>query len=153
MLATQEICDRRGLLEAEQALARVLSYVRPIQGTDNVALHEATGRVTIDALRSTIPLPPFDQSAVDGYAVLDQDLATARRILRRVGRVAAGSTATAALNPGETVKLLTGAPIPGGVRAVVMEEKVRFDRAVVIIESAIELGINIRSRGEAVEVG
>ena len=86
MLATQDICDRPGLLDAEQALARVLSYLTPIQGTDNVGLHEATGRVTIAALRSTIPLPPFDQSAVDGYAVLDHDLATTRRMLRRVGR-------------------------------------------------------------------
>jgi len=153
VLAIQEICDRPGLLDAQQALARVLSYVTPIQGTDNVALHEATGRVTIDALRSTIPVPPFDQSAVDGYAILDQDLITTRRILRRVGRVAAGSTATAALNPGETVKLLTGAPIPGGVRAVVMEEKVRFDRATVIIDSPIEPGLNIRRRGEDVQEG
>ena len=72
MLAIQEICDRPGLLDAHEALARVLSHVRPVQGTDNVALHEATGRVMIDALRSTIPLPPFDQSAVDGYAILDQ---------------------------------------------------------------------------------
>ena len=69
MLAIQEVCDRPGLLDPEQALARVLSYVRPIEGTDKVPLHEATGRITIDAMQSTIPMPPFDQSAVDGYAV------------------------------------------------------------------------------------
>ena len=47
MLAIQQICDRPGLFDAQQALERVLSYVTPIQGTDNVALHEATGRVNV----------------------------------------------------------------------------------------------------------
>jgi molybdopterin molybdotransferase len=153
MLAIQDICDRPGLLDIEQALTRVLSYVTPIEGTDDLTLHEATGRVVIDAVRSTIPLPPFDQSAVDGYAVLEQNLAISPRVLRRIGRVAAGSAATVSLNPGETTKLLTGAPIPAGVRAVVMEEKVRFGGPNIIIDGAIEPGMNIRRRGEDVEEG
>src|SRR5271163_1118642 len=106
MLATQDVCDRPGLLDAEQALARALSYVKPVAESDDVSLHEASGRVTISIIRSAIPLPPFDQSAVDGYAVHEQDLSVTRRQLRRVGRVAAGATAKWSLKPGETVKLL-----------------------------------------------
>ena len=152
MLAVQEICDRPGLLDIEQALARVLAWITPIEGIDDLALHEATGRITIDPSHSAIPMPPFDQSAVDGYAVLDRDLAgSRRRVEARRPTLPAGSTGKWSLNPGETVKLLTGAPIPAGVRAVVMEEKVRFHGRVVIIDSAIEPGMNIRRRGEDVE--
>lgn len=153
MLATQEICDRPGLLDPEQALAFALSNVNPIKGTEEVPLREAMGRIAIDVMRSSIPLPPFDQSAVDGYAIHEQDLAAARRNLQRVGRVTAGAATVRSIKPGETVKLLTGAPIPAGGRAVVMEEKVRATEMHVIVNSVIESGMNIRRRGEDVEQG
>src|SRR5450432_232245 len=102
MLAMQDICDRPGLLDADHALRQVLSYVTPIHGTDGVALREAAGRVTVEIQRSAIPLPPFDQSAVDGYAVLEHDLGTSHRSLTCIGRVAAGAAASGFLKPGET---------------------------------------------------
>ena len=152
MHASREICDRPGLLDAEQALALVLSYVRAVDGTDDLQLSDAMGRIAVDALRSSIPLPPFDQSAVDGYAVHEDDLSTGTRSLRRAGRVTAGMAGTI-LTPGETVKLLTGAPIPVGARAVVMEERVRANGATVQLDSGVERGMNIRRRGEDVAEG
>ncbi len=152
MLTRQDICDRPGLLEPEHALARILSFVQPIEGAEEVALIEATGRITISAIRSKISLPPFDQSAVDGYAILDRDIADARTVLTRVGRVAAGSPTTQTLTPGETVKLLTGAAIPPGVDAVVMEEKVQLSGDRVTLRAATP-GLNIRRKGEDVQAG
>ncbi len=153
MLATQDICDRPDLLDPEQALAYALSYIKPVEGTGEVSLQEAIGRIAVEVIRSSIPLPPFDQSAVDGYAIHGQDIATGRCSLRRVGRIAAGAATARSLDPGQTVKLLTGAPIPPGVRAVVMEEKVRFADMQVIVIPVIETGMNIRRRGEDVEQG
>lgn len=151
MRPTEDICGRPGLLDPEQALVCALSFVKPIEGTEDVPLQEATGRIAVNAIRSSIPLPPFDQSAVDGYAVHEQDLVNANRILRSVGRVPAGTVAASSIRPGETLKLLTGAQIPKGICSVVMEEKVRLDGDEVSIDSMIEPGMNIRRRGEDVE--
>ena len=130
----------------------MLSYVTPIEGTDDLALHEATGRIAIDARR-----PPF--RCRRSIKALSMAMPFTSRISPTSRRVCGASVASRrfpiaqSLDPGETVKLLTGAPIPAGVCGVVMEEKVRFAGSEVMIDGAIESGMNIRRRGEDVEQG
>jgi molybdopterin molybdotransferase len=151
MHATENVCERPGLLDPAEALAVALSFVRPIDGAEDVQLSNAIGRITAETMRSAVPLPPFDQSAVDGYAIHEGDLAGMKgRSLRLSGRVVAGATSVQAIKTGLTVKLLTGAPIPAGTGAVVMEEKVRMNGADIGFASDAEPGMNIRRRGEDV---
>jgi|SRR5580692_200010 molybdopterin molybdotransferase len=101
-----------------------------------------------------MPLPPFDQSAVDGYGIRHDDLATAAtKGFGQVGTTFAGANHTACPNKGEVVRLLTGASIPPGVDAVVMEEKVRIVGTEVTFDRPAESGLNIRRRGEDVGAG
>jgi molybdopterin molybdotransferase len=83
------------------------------------------GRITAASATSAIPLPPFDQSAVDGYGIHSEDVAEANSgPFPIIGVLVAGSYRAPTLRKGEVVRLLTGAVVPKGVAAVVMEEKV-----------------------------
>jgi hypothetical protein len=94
---------------------------------------------------SAIPLPPFDQSAVDGYGIHTDDVADANMgPFPIVDRLVAGSHRTPALRKGEAVRLLTGAAIPKGVAAVVMEEKATATEQKVTIGRSADAGLNIR---------
>lgn len=154
MQATENVCERPGLLDPNEALTIALSFARPIDGVDDVQLSEAVGQITAETMMSSLPLPPFDQSAVDGYAIHEADLATIKgRSLMLSGRVVAGATSVQAIKHGQTVKLLTGAPIPAGADAVVMEEKVSVNGAAIGFASDAQPGMNIRRRGEDVGEG
>src|SRR5262245_48741964 len=87
--------------------------VVPVAETESVPLHAARGRVVASDVLAPIDLPPFDNSAVDGYAVRHADLAPAAETrLAVVERVTAGRAATRALAPGEAIRIFTGAPMP-----------------------------------------
>jgi molybdopterin molybdotransferase len=124
MLYINEVCDRPGLLDLDVALNIALEVVTPVGEHESIPLRVCAGRITAAPATSAIPLPPFDQSAVDGYGIHADDVAEAKTgPFPIVGRLVAGSHHSPALRPGETVRLLTGAAIPKGVAAVVMEEK------------------------------
>src|SRR5437867_12889409 len=116
------------MIELEEALARILNSV-PAPIPEAVPLSEADGRVVTEQLRSPIDLPPFDNSAMDGYAVRAADVASATSgapvRLRQCGRVAAGETYTGEVGQGTCVRLFTGSPMPPGADAVVMQEDAR----------------------------
>ncbi len=155
MHATENVCERPGLLDPNEALTIALTFVRAIDGVEHVRLSDAVGRITAETMRSSLPLPPFDQSAVDGYAIHESDLPGMKgRSLTLSGRaVVAGARSVQAVKPGRTVKLLTGAPIPAGADAVVMEEKVIVNGSAIGFASDAEPGMNIRRRGEDVGEG
>ena len=151
MLVTENVCDRPGLLEIDAALKIALGIVAPVPEREIVPLRVCTGRVTTGKGVSSMPLPPFDQSAVDGYGLHADDVAAQRTgPFRLVGRVVAGARRGPTLAPGEAVRLLTGAAIPNGVAAVVMEEKATEREQQVRIERPSEIGLNIRHAGEDV---
>jgi molybdopterin molybdotransferase len=107
----------KGLLSVDEALAQMLARARPVAEVEEVATLEATGRVLARAQRSTMNVPPLDNSAMDGYAVRVSDglkLKVAQRIM-------AGSVGEP-LAPGTAARIFTGAPIPSGADAVVMQE-------------------------------
>jgi hypothetical protein len=145
MLHVEEVCDRPGLLDVDAALAIALRVVAPVTEHEVVPLRACTGRVTSATATSAIPLPPFDQSAVDGYGIHTDDVADANMgPFPIVDRLVAGSHRTPALRKGEAVRLLTGAAIPKGVAAVVMEEKATATEQKVTIGRSADAGLNIR---------
>jgi molybdopterin molybdotransferase len=137
--------------EAEQLIA---ARVTPVSGQEMVPLGEALGRVLSADLVAPFNLPPFDNSAVDGYAVRGEDIDSAReQRLTIVDRVAAGHAATHAVKPGEAVRIFTGAPMPAGADTVFMQEDCRIDGADVIVPPGLSRGANRRVAGEDIRAG
>jgi molybdopterin molybdotransferase len=137
--------------EVERLIAE---RVAPIAEIETVALAEAGGRVVAHDVTAPIALPPFDNSAVDGYAVRHADLdAAAETGLTVVDRVTAGRAAERPLAAGAAVRIFTGAPMPAGADTVFMQEDVRADGNAVIVPPGLKLGANRRLAGEDVRVG
>src|SRR5438034_3856869 len=111
----------KGLIDVDEALERLLTGTRPVAETETVATLSATGRVLAAAQRSTMNVPPMDNSAMDGYAVRLADLKGPEPRLKVSQKIPAGSTGKL-LEPGTAARIFTGAPIPAGADAVVMQE-------------------------------
>ncbi|MBN1136222.1 MAG: molybdopterin molybdotransferase MoeA [Anaerolineae bacterium] len=106
------------MISVEEALAEILSHVRPLE-PERVPILEALSRVLAEEIVSDIDIPPFDNSAMDGYAVRVADVAGAPVHLTVRGSVAAGYVTAARLEPGTAIRIMTGAPMPDGADAVV----------------------------------
>lgn len=131
----------------EEARGRVLSEARPLPAED-VPLDRALGRVLAEDVTSPVDVPPFDTSAMDGFALA----APAGGLLRMVGESRAGRPAEVAVEPGTAVAISTGAAIPDGARAVVPLEHTVSEGGSVRAEAVPE-GANIRRAGEDVRAG
>ena len=112
---------RQPLLALDDALAQLLGAVTPLQTTEQVATLQADGRVLAADVVSDLHVPPQDNSSMDGYAVRCADVAAAGATLTVSQRIAAGAAGTELL-PGTAARIFTGAPIPPGADAVVMQE-------------------------------
>ena len=122
--------------------------------TEMIALRESAGRVLARDVRSDVAWPPFDTSAMDGYAVIVSDFAAGKGpVAERPGVVGAGALPPAPLKSGEAVRIMTGAPVPDGTEAILPVEKVhRGDGAITALASP-EKGEHLRRRGESIEEG
>ena len=137
--------------EAEQLIG---ARVNPVSGRQRVPLREALGRVLAVDIVAPLNLPPFDNSAVDGFAVRGDDIDAAReQRLSIVDRVAAGHAASHAVKSGEAVRIFTGAPMPAGADTVFMQEDCRIDGAHVIVPPGLSRGANRRLAGEDIRAG
>jgi molybdopterin molybdotransferase len=121
------------LISVEEALAEILSHVRPLN-PERVAILDALGRVLAEEVVSDIDIPPFDNSAMDGYAVRAADVAGASpespMRLAVTGSVAAGYVSSGRVEPGTAIRIMTGAPLPDGADAVVpFEDTGDMDRS------------------------
>ncbi len=128
-------------ISLEEARRRLASAVKPIQRTDHVTLDRAVGRVAAAEIVSPIDVPPFARSAMDGYALVSADTASASKNtparLRLVDRVFTAEISSTIVSAGSCVEIATGAPIPDGADAVVMvEETGRVDNAIEIYAAA-----------------
>lgn len=145
------------LLSVDEARARILDQVPPL-GDELVLLSEAAGRVLSGELRARRALPSFDNSAMDGVGVRVADVAGASDAapvsLTLVGEsLAGGSGGGRALGPGEAMRVMTGAPIPPGVEAIVMREQTderELPSGRILVKSAASAAQHIRRRGEDV---
>lgn len=147
-------CDgEAGLIAPDDALRRLLQGVEPVARHSVVATPEAAlGRVLAAPVVAPASLPPFDQSAMDGFGftLADCDAAGPLRIARAI---AAGDAPGTAIRDGEAVRLLTGAAMPPGVAAVLMEEHAAVHAGMVRAMRRPRSGQNIRRRGEDVVAG
>jgi molybdopterin molybdotransferase len=145
-------------LSVEDALHRVLSHAGPLQ-EQTVPLMDALGRALAHPIRARAHLPPWDNSAMDGYAVRSQDVGGAARETPRtltvVGETRAGEVAGRALGAGEAVRIMTGAPIPPGADSVIRVEDTDAERTEgrVKVYSDSDLGRNIRPGGQDMQEG
>ncbi|HEY7665564.1 MAG TPA: gephyrin-like molybdotransferase Glp [Xanthobacteraceae bacterium] len=142
------------LLPVDEVERIIRTRVMPVAEIETVALNAAIGRVIARDVVAPIDLPPFDNSAVDGYAVRHGDLESASETrLAVVERVTAGRAAAAALATGAAVRIFTGAPMPAGADTVFMQEDVRAERDAVIVPPGLKPGANRRRAGEDVRAG
>lgn len=140
------------MITFEEAIKSVLAKARPLP-PEPVRIEEAVGRVLAEDVRSGVEMPPFDKSAVDGWALRAADLARGRELRRRPGLIQAGEGFTGALKAGECVKIMTGAPAPAGADAVMMVEFSSEKGGAVNFSRGIKRGENIASRGEDIKKG
>lgn len=142
------------MMSVDEAVAIIASRVKPVGETEAVALVDADGRILSHDVAAPLPLPPFMNSAVDGYALSGTDLpASGERAFPVAGRVQAGAPAQPAL-PGQAVRIFTGAPMPDGTDTVFMQEDVRIDDAGnVVLPSGLKTGANVRPAGEDIPRG
>ena len=142
------------LMPVAEAERLVGERVAPVRETVRVRLREAEGRVLAADLFAPVDLPPFDNSAVDGYAVRAEDLdATGETRLVIVDRAAAGHAANHRLEAGETIRIFTGAPMPDGADTVLMQEDCRVEYGAVLVPPGLKRGANQRLAGEDIRAG
>ena len=135
-----------GLLPVDEALKRILDAASTTPAQD-VALTQAAGRVLAGDLAARITQPPFDASAMDGYAVRARDVQKLPATLKLIGESAAGHAYGGTVGDGETVRIFTGAPVPAGADAIVIQENVKADGNLIsVIDGEPDPG-HIRKRG------
>ena len=127
--------------------------VMPVGGSKRVSLREAAGRVLAQDVIAPVSVPPFDNSAVDGYAVRAADLGESESRLTIVDRVAAGHPASHAIKAGEAIRIFTGAPMPAEADTVFMQEDCRVEGGAVIVPPGLKCGANRRLAGEDIRAG
>src|SRR5947208_2806379 len=142
----------KGLLNVDEALERLLADARPVAETETVPTLSATGRVLAAAQRSTMNVPPMDNSAMDGYAVRLADLKGPEPRLKVSQKIPAGSTGKA-LAAGTAARIFTGAPIPPGADAIVMQEHCAQVGDEVVVKKIPVRGEWIRLTGSDIRAG
>jgi molybdopterin molybdotransferase len=142
------------LLPLHQMERLIRDRVVPVAETEEVALAHARGRVMASGVIAPLDLPPFDNSAVDGYAVRHADLAAEGETrLAIIARVAAGHSPAGALTQRAAARIFTGAPMPAGADTVFMQEDCRVDGETVILPAGLKAGSNRRLAGEDARAG
>jgi molybdopterin molybdotransferase len=134
------------MLTVRDAHARVIAAFFPLPA-ETVSVADAAGRVLASTPKARLTQPPSDLSAMDGYAVRAGDVPAAPTTLRLVGQAPAGGSYDHALNPGETVRIFTGGPLPMGADAIVIQEDTKADGDKITILEAPRAGRHIRKAG------
>ena len=153
--ATPDCCfpNAADMLSVEDAIASLLQHAKPITETEQVDLIDAANRVLATNISSTIDVPGFDNSAMDGYAFSSSDMGRAQAEgLEITQRIPAGTTGTP-LQPGSAARIFTGAPVPEGVDTVAMQEICRIENNRMVLEKPVAAGANIRPRGNDIGTG
>jgi molybdopterin molybdotransferase len=133
-------------LSVSEARRRILEDVAPTE-PENVAIEAAAGRTLAAPLSARLTQPPFDASAMDGYAVRAADTQILPATLTVIGEAAAGHPFSGSVNTGQAVRIFTGAPMPAGTDAIVIQENTARDGAKVIVREGIADPGHIRHRG------
>ena len=143
------------MMSVDEAVAIISARVTAVQDIETVPLGDADGRILASGISAPLPLPPFTNSAVDGYAIRGGDVPRGEETAFPVtGRVQAGASSGGAIKPGQAVRIFTGAPLPDGADTVFMQEDVRLDaQGRVLLPAGLRPGANVRPAGEDVPIG
>jgi len=141
-----------GMLSVDEALAKLLAGARTVSEVETVPTLAATGRVVARAQASTLNVPPLDNTSMDGYAVRAADCASGSARLRIAQRIPAGAVGKP-LEPGSAARIFTGAPIPPGADAVVMQEACAVEGDHVVVKHQPQPGEWVRRAGEDIRAG
>jgi len=136
----------------EEARAEVLSAV-PLLGRERVSIRESLGRILAGDVISPEDVPPFANSAMDGFAVRGADVTAAGSVLEVIGDLPAGSRSDLVVGPGEAIRIMTGAPMPAGADTVVRVEETLSEGSKVTINTAVDVGTAVRPAGGDVTRG
>jgi molybdopterin molybdotransferase len=135
------------LLPVAEALTRVLETAKTLE-TENIGLRDALGRTLAKPVEARVDNPPFDASAMDGYAIHADDAATVPATLTLIGESGAGHPFAGEVKKGETVRIFTGAALPTGTDAVVIQEDTTASDSRITIREAARRGDNVRPAGQ-----
>lgn len=142
------------LLSPDAAAARIAAMLEPVARIEQVPLAACDGRVLAADVIAAIPLPPFDNSAVDGYAVRFADLVPSGETRLPVeGRITAGTDPAGIQAAGRAVRIFTGAPMPADADTVFMQEDVAFHEGRIVLPAGLKPGANRRLAGEDLAKG
>ncbi|WP_127959777.1 molybdopterin molybdotransferase MoeA [Serratia microhaemolytica] len=144
--------DSSGLITLEQALEKMMAQITPLQQSETVALACASGRITALPVISPLNVPPFANSAMDGYAVRVAELAD-NKPLPIAGKAFAGSPFDGEWPANSCIRIMTGAPIPAGADAVIMQELAEVTASGIRFTRPAVVGENIRLAGEDIQLG
>lgn len=146
--------NKPSLLTAAEALSHLLKNPLPVDGCEQVSTQEALGRVLAQDIVSTVDVPPLDNTSMDGYAVASKEISEPGHIFKVDQRIPAGSVGEP-LKPKTIARIFTGAPIPPGADAVVMQEDClpQAQSDLVQINAVPNAGQWIRRRGEDLSIG
>jgi len=142
------------MMSVDEAVGLIADRVSRVEEVETISLAEADGRVLAHDVVAPLPLPPFTNSAVDGYAVASRDLPNrGAEAFPVLGRVQAGASLDAAIEARHAVRIFTGAPMPTGADTVFMQEDVRLDGGKVVLPAGLKPGANVRPAGEDIPLG
>ncbi len=146
--------ETKPLLLVEDAIASIQASVTRINAQEVVDLKSALGRVLAEDIYANVPSPPYKNSAMDGYAFFSKDIdGESAFILKRVGTSWAGRPYTGKVEPGQCVRIFTGAVVPAGLDSVIMQEQVTVNDELIHFPASVQPYQNIRNMGEDVEQG
>jgi molybdopterin molybdotransferase len=143
------------MMSVDEAVAIIAARISAVEDVETVGLENADGRILATDVSASLALPPFTNSAVDGYAVRSDDLPVQKEKAFPVsGRIQAGASPQAPVEPGQAVRIFTGAPMPEGAGTVFMQEDVRLEHSGrVVLPPGLRPGANVRAIGEDVALG
>ena len=143
------------MMSVDEAVGIIASRVLPVSDIEMLPITQADGRILAHDIAAPLPLPPFTNSAVDGYAVRSADLPKDEAKAFPVsGRIQAGALAGERIQSGQAVRIFTGAPMPQGADTVFMQEDVRVEAdGRVVLPAGLKAGANVRPAGEDIAAG
>ncbi len=157
MINKQASCSdifESGLLPVNHALTTILKTISTCQGFEQIAISDACNRTLFESIEAPFSVPGNDNSAVDGYAFLSQDIPQhGHNTLTIAGYSYAGSAYTGTLQSGQCIRIMTGAPVPVGADTIAMQEHVAVQQDQIEIDNQLRSGQNIRYAGEDIRQG
>ena len=138
------------MLKYEEALRKILDNTNRLQG-EIVAIEDAIGCVLLEDIYSNVAMPPFNKSAMDGYALRNSDLKSVPVQLKCIGVIEAGDSFKKTIKRGECAKIMTGAPLPRGADSVVMVEDTYQEASKVQVRRHVRKSENVCFKGEDIK--